>query len=712
MKQLAVFLITFFVVSGLSAQYIYNDFDTNQNEDFLGWPGLPVITANPDPSGVNTSPNVAQWERTGEQWAHVYCNLDGKIDFTTGTAFNVKVYSPIACDVLFKLEDQANGSIFTELTSSITATDQWVELEFDFTNGQSGLYDKIVVFFDFASTTSNIFYFDDVTGPEYGAGVEPKPYLALDVQDNFENDGWSTIEDWKFQDTELVDLSVTADPVDPTNNVADYNRSGNFEYTNAQFILDHRMDLTIRNKFELKVFFPSSNDYTGLMTPTAAIKLQNSLLGGNAWMTQTEVIQTVTTFDSWVTFTFDFSAAADSMNYDQVVVQMGGEGHLVPGQFYFDDIFLLGSSGNGTLTFNPPDGATNIDISVNPTLSFSVPITLANGDEITNSDIASLVTFKLDDAGGANVAYTGSINNEKTVITIDPDDELLNAQMYYLGLGDAVIRYVDADLIPAQNITFTTETGPKPYLALPVQDNFENNGWGTISNWKFQDPELLDLEITTDPQNAANHVADYNRSGSFEWTNAQFILDHRMDLSNMNIFELSVYLPSSNDYSGLLTPTAAIKLQNSLLGPDAWTTQTEIKLTVTDFDAWVTLEFEFAGIADSVNYDQVVVQIGGEGHLVPAQFYFDDLMLKQVVGVTKNPGNQSKLFPNPVNDYLHISGNENISNVVIRNMAGQIVLQQSLNVLRVNVTNLNPGIYTIELKEDNKTISYHKFIRK
>jgi len=113
-----------------------------------------------------------------------------------------------------------------------------------------------------------------------------------------------------------------------------------------------------------------------------------------------------------------------------------------------------------------------------------------------------------------------------------------------------------------------------------------------------------------------------------------------------------------------------------------------------------------------VNYDQVVVQIGGEGHLVPAQFYFDDLMLKQVVGITENPGNQLKLFPNPVNDYLHISGNENISKVVIRNMAGQIVLQQSLNVLRVNVTNLNPGIYTIELKEDNQTIGYHKFIRK
>lgn len=644
MKRLTIILMAIFSFSVLNAQYIYSDFDANQNENFEGWPNLPAVVANPNPSGINTSANVAQWERSGEQWAHVFCILDGKINFETGTLFQVKAYSPIACQVLFKLEDKVNGGISTELSANITTPNQWVNLQYNFTSGQSGLYDKIVIFFDFATTTTNTFYFDDVTGPEYGAGVEPKPYLALDVQDNFENNGFGTITNWKFQDPDLVNLTIVTDPINASNHVAAYNRSGTFEYTNAQFILDHRMDLTNRNNFELKVYFPSSNNYTGPLTPTAAIKLQNSLLAGNAWMTQTEVLQTVTAFDQWVTLNFSFASAADSVNYDQVVVQLGGEAHLVPAQFYFDDLVLGGSSGNGTLTFTPANGATGVDVAISPTLSFSVPVVMANGSQITNGDIASLITFKVNDAGGANVPFNGTINAEKTLITVDPVADLENGQLYFLALNNEVIRYEGADLIPGQNITFTTQVGQKPYLALDVQDNFENNGWGTINNWKFQDPDLLDLIITEDPENASNHVADYNRSGTFEWTNAQFILDHRMDLTERNTFDMKVYFPSSNDYTGALTPTAAIKLQNSLLGPNAWTTQTEVLLPVTEFDSWVTLTFNFGAVMDSVNYDQVVVQLGGEGHFVPAQFYFDDLKLntESINGVmTFNPANQA-----------------------------------------------------------------------
>ncbi len=341
MKHLIILLIACLTLTGLHAQYIYNDFDANQNEEFFGWPNNPLVIANPDPSGVNTSAQVAEWDRSGEQWAHVYCELDGMIDFTTGTTFNLQVHSPIACQVLFKLEDKTNSGIFTEVPGNITAVNQWVDMQFDFPNGQSGLYDKIVIFFDFATTTPNIFYFDNITGPFYGEGPEPKPYLALDVQDNFENDGWGTIETWHFQDPDLLPLNIVPDPINPGNNVADYNRSGAFEWTNAQFVLDHRMDLTKRNIFEMNVYLPSSNDYTGALTPTAAIKLQNSLLGANAWTTQTEIILDVNEFDAWVTLQFDFAAAADSVNYDQVVVQIGGEGHFVPAQFYFDDIMLL-----------------------------------------------------------------------------------------------------------------------------------------------------------------------------------------------------------------------------------------------------------------------------------------------------------------------------------------------------------------------------------
>ncbi len=92
MKQLIT--IFAFVLFGLivNAQYIYNDFDANQNEPFSGDPNNPSIVANPDASGINTSANVAEWVRgPGYQWAHVYTELEGKIDFSTGTTFQLKV---------------------------------------------------------------------------------------------------------------------------------------------------------------------------------------------------------------------------------------------------------------------------------------------------------------------------------------------------------------------------------------------------------------------------------------------------------------------------------------------------------------------------------------------------------------------------------------------------------------------------------------------
>ena len=197
--------------------------------------------------------------------------------------FEMKVHVPIECEILFKLEDKNNGNVFTEIGTTVTTVNEWVQVSFDFTDAQSGLYDQIVIFFDFTSVTDNTYYFDDVTGPEYdtGGGNE-KPLLEADVQDNFEDDGWGTIPAWKFQDPEIVDLSVIVDPNDETNHVGEYNRSGGFQYTNAQFILEHRMDLTTRHMFEVKAFFPSSNDYSGELTPTLALKLQNSLMGGNA----------------------------------------------------------------------------------------------------------------------------------------------------------------------------------------------------------------------------------------------------------------------------------------------------------------------------------------------------------------------------------------------------------------------------------------------
>lgn len=585
--------------------------------------------------------------------------------------------------------------------------------------------------------------------------VEPKPYLELNVQDNFENDGYATVSGWKFQDGDFfTDLVITTDPLNPENNVADFNRSGNFQYTNALVELDHRMDLTKRRRFQLKVFFPSSNNYQGGLEPYAAIKLQNSLLGGNAWTTQTEIIQLVNQFDQWVTLSFNFISAKDSVDYDQIVIQLGGEGHSQSAQFYFDDLRLLPAttgieanfsaaplSGFAPLTVQFTDLSTGgptswqwdfnndgvIDSQVkNPVYTYETPgvysvymraanpfsndnITKVNYITVTELIEPDYIYTDFDD--NVNVVFSGwpndptvvanpdvsGINTSANVGSWERSEEpfaniytLLDATINFSGssiflmkshapiacqvlfklensanpgifmerfaeittpnqwqqlmfdftgaqsdLYDRIIIFFDFGGNANNTFYFDDLMGPpptgislyKPLLALDVQDNFEDDGYATINEWFFQDPGLMPLVVVTDPVNAENHVAEYNRSGAFEWTNAQFILDHRMDLSERNQFELRAYFPSTNDYTGALLPKIELKLQNSLLGDMAWTTQSVFSHTVNSFDQWITLVFDFGFASDIVDYDQVVVQFGGEGHFEPGLFYFDDFRL-------------------------------------------------------------------------------------
>ena len=223
MKQIYILLMLMMFAIGVNAQYIYNDYDANQNVEFLGWPNMPVTIANPDVSGVNTSANVAQWVRTNwAQYDNVYTNvLPGTIDFTTGTIFSLKVWSPIACDVLFKLEGSAAP---VERLQSITTPNQWVQLDFDFSGEATDTYNKIVFFLTLPHIHANTFYFDDIEGPEYNNVPPPMGTLTLPV----------TFDDPEA-DYDLIDFGgnvseIIVDPDNSGNNIVQTIKSGTAEY--------------------------------------------------------------------------------------------------------------------------------------------------------------------------------------------------------------------------------------------------------------------------------------------------------------------------------------------------------------------------------------------------------------------------------------------------------------------------------------------------
>ena len=125
-----------------------------------------VKAANPMPSGINTSNNVAILTKPpGDTWAGSFIELNAPIDFTNSQTFKMKTYSPFAgITVKLKLENLGNAAINTEIDAVTTAANAWEELTFPFPNivGTNN-YQRVVVFFNFGSVGNNEqYYFDDI----------------------------------------------------------------------------------------------------------------------------------------------------------------------------------------------------------------------------------------------------------------------------------------------------------------------------------------------------------------------------------------------------------------------------------------------------------------------------------------------------------------------------------------------------------------------
>jgi len=117
--------------------------------------------ANPDMSGINTSGNVLEVTHGNETWSGQFVNLKDKLDFSTQTTIKLKVWASDTATFRMKLEEQANTNNFVEVDASITQTNTWQELTFDF-SGAAADFDRLVIFPGWGITSPDIFYVDDI----------------------------------------------------------------------------------------------------------------------------------------------------------------------------------------------------------------------------------------------------------------------------------------------------------------------------------------------------------------------------------------------------------------------------------------------------------------------------------------------------------------------------------------------------------------------
>ncbi|MBE0637450.1 MAG: hypothetical protein IH598_02915 [Bacteroidales bacterium] len=129
--------------------------------------GYAFVTENPDPTGINTSGHVAEFNKPqgAETWAGSFFDLSYNLDLDTYTSIKVKTWSPkTGIIVKLKLENSANGNEAFEVDMTTTVSDTWEELIFNFSAAPDFYYDRVVIFFDFGNLGDDTtYYIDDLT---------------------------------------------------------------------------------------------------------------------------------------------------------------------------------------------------------------------------------------------------------------------------------------------------------------------------------------------------------------------------------------------------------------------------------------------------------------------------------------------------------------------------------------------------------------------
>ncbi len=300
-----------------------------------------AVIDNPDASGINTSARVAQSLKSNgaETWAGTLLIMENPIDFSINKLFKMKVWSPKAgADVLLKVENLDDGNIFHEVHALTTVSNQWEELEFDYSGIDAGQsYQKVVFFFDFGNTgDGSTYYFDDVK-------LVPGSVPSTSVIEDFEGEPPAFTA---FGNIANIEVVSNPDPsgINTTATSAKLTKSAGSE-TWAGAFFEVAEPLNFNDYSMIKVM---------TLSPVSGIDIKIKLENQDASITH-EVDVFNATANAWEELTFDFSEAPVA-DYVRVVIffDFGNPGDGT--EYFFDEIVLANDGSSSSLPFEDFEG--------------------------------------------------------------------------------------------------------------------------------------------------------------------------------------------------------------------------------------------------------------------------------------------------------------------------------------------------------------------
>ncbi len=305
-------------------------------EDFEGGADLPwaplddnnlihgtfAVVSNPDPSGINTSPEVGEYTKGNSAFSTLAAVAPGAIDISSRPQYNLDVWAEETGTVIFQLESVSQGNV--EVERNIETGAAWQTLSFDFTDHQ-GITDWAsmrLIFNPGVVEEGAVFYFDNLSQTEQT--VDPcEGTVAIG----------NIIDDFECQrnyapgaGAEL--LSVVGNPSVNTSNSSTY--VGLYQDQPAQpwaalcFEIPDGIDLSSFNQFSFQVI------------STAAVPILMKLEGGSS--PGSEKWTAVTTPGVWETISVDFSDQVGADHRRACIFFNGGVETTTVDNYYVDNI--------------------------------------------------------------------------------------------------------------------------------------------------------------------------------------------------------------------------------------------------------------------------------------------------------------------------------------------------------------------------------------
>ena len=162
-----------------------------------------------------------------------------------------------------------------------------------------------------------------------------------------------------------------------------------------------------------------------------------------------------------------------------------------------------------SVLFSPTNNTVGIAINDNITITFSEAVRNIDNTILTNSNIDSHITLKLNNASGSNISFDATINTEKTAITINPNSNFFYSQTVYVTISATLEDYAD-NQITAANVSFTTVTDPSIEAYYPFNGN-ANDESGNGRNFTLYGNTTL----TSGSDNSSNSAYYFDGSGDY-----------------------------------------------------------------------------------------------------------------------------------------------------------------------------------------------------